>query len=368
LHLGRYLEHSLSRVIYRVVHPTKKMEPHSEVEAHKLDLQANEKTMQSWNDSADWYEGFAEQYTTQGLVTCAVMCSLFQADRKQRVLEVACGPGRHSLLIAQSFLRPDGAVLVSCDYASAMVEKMAANYESADYSMVDGNSFVMETNVDYCEMNGDTKLKHTCDLEKVVSAHVGEGQTFRKFVYGCRANNELLPFADETFSAYLANLSVMLVDKPSNQFKEAHRVLQKGCSASFVIWGTREETLLVNHVERVLQKHLPPQLRDEMMAERSHHDLFYGKHLDVEKTLREIGFSQVKMWLQPMNFLFRNGEDFMKGFGSGKLKGLCTRAGFDEQKMSELHTECVEEFDRVSGANTTDLRTFQVQVIVCFKD
>ena len=164
----------------------------------------------------------------------------------------------------------------------------------------------------------------------------------------------------------MANLSAMLVDKPLNQFKEAFRVLQPGCSAAFTIWGRRAESLMMNHIEGVLEKHLPAPMVEAMVAEKSAFDLFDGKHFDVEKTLKAIGFSQVKMWLQAQNVMFRNGQEYMKYF-EGKFKRICTKAGFDEQKMDELHALCISEFDKVSGAGTPDLKTFQVQVIVCWK-
>lgn len=176
--------------------------------------------------------------------------------------------------------------------------------------MVTGNKFAIEQTVDYCEMASDSELKNRCDLDQVIAKNVGDG--FRKFVYGCRANNELLPFAEETFSAYLANLSVMLVNNPLNQFREAYRVLQKGSNACFTIWGNREETIQFTHVDSVIEKHLPGDMVASMKAQSSNFDLFYGKHFDVEKTLKEIGFTQTKMWLAPMNLMYRNGAEFMQ--------------------------------------------------------
>lgn len=272
------------------------------------------------------------------------------------MLEVACGPGKHSNLIAQSYLRPDSSVLVSCDYSNAMVQKLGTNYATSDFSMVAGNKYAIDS-VDYCEMVGDSQLKNQCDLDAVIAKHGGEG--FRKLVYGCRANNELLPFANETFSAYLANLSVMLVNNPLNQFKEAYRVLQKGSNAVFTIWGKKEMTLQFTHVDNVIEKHLPAEMVASMKAQSSNFDLFYGKHFDVEKTLKEIGFSQTKMWFAPINFMYRSGAEFMQS-NSKKLNMLCQQAGFDEAKRQAIYNECVEEFDKVSGAGTQDLRTFEV--------
>ena len=46
-----------------------------------------------------------------------------------RVLEVACGPGKHSVLLASSFLKV-GAMLVSCDFSAEMVKELKNNYEN----------------------------------------------------------------------------------------------------------------------------------------------------------------------------------------------------------------------------------------------
>ena len=46
---------------------------------------------------AKWYENMAEKSTLQGTITCAVMTNM---NAKDRVIEVACGPGMHSLHLA----------------------------------------------------------------------------------------------------------------------------------------------------------------------------------------------------------------------------------------------------------------------------
>ena len=88
---------------------------------NKLDLEANEKISTMWDNMSEWYEQNAERYTAQGLAQLIAMSSLYDETKPQRVLEVACGPGKHSNLIAQSYLRPDSSVLVSCDYSNTMV-------------------------------------------------------------------------------------------------------------------------------------------------------------------------------------------------------------------------------------------------------
>lgn len=80
----------------------------------------------------------------------------------------------------------------------------------ADYRHVPGNEYYFETNINYNETTGenDDQLKNKCDIEKVISEHFSEDKKFNKFVYGCQANNLMLPFLNESFDAYVANLSL----------------------------------------------------------------------------------------------------------------------------------------------------------------
>jgi hypothetical protein len=67
-----------------------------------------------------------------------------------------------------------------------------SNYENPDedYSLVPGNKFKIDVDTDYTEINDEGVLKHSVDLASEIPTD------FRKFVFGCRANNEILPFAD----------------------------------------------------------------------------------------------------------------------------------------------------------------------------
>ena len=73
------------------------------------------------------------------------------------------------------------------------------------------------------------------------------------------ANNEVLPFADQTFNAYIANLSIHLVNHPKRQIYEAYRVLKPGSAACFTIWGKKDECLLFTLVGKVFEKYLTPE-------------------------------------------------------------------------------------------------------------
>jgi len=94
-----------------------------------------------------------------------------------------------------------------------MVRLLKANYDSpaCDFSKVPGNKVMVDTETDYSEIKDGVKLARTLQIEEVI-----KGQDFDKLVYGCRANNELLPFPDASFDAYVAGMSLMLVPNHRN--------------------------------------------------------------------------------------------------------------------------------------------------------
>ena len=174
------------------------------MENSKISVNCSEsdKIQAKWDNMVDWYSKNIEAYSVQGMVTCAVMA---EVPKCKRVLEVACGPGVHSKILATSFLNRDGGVLVSCDFAPSMVKKLKVNFETEhDYNLAPGNKSLIDTETNYNEFSQDGELKNKCDLDKIIEAQ----GPFNKFVYGCQANNECLPFPSDYFEAYLAPLSL----------------------------------------------------------------------------------------------------------------------------------------------------------------
>lgn len=70
----------------------------------------------------------------------------------------------------------------------------------------------------------------------------------------CKANNEKLPFSDDYFQAYVANMSLHLVANHKNQLAEAYRVLQPGGYAGFSVWGREETTNYFAFLKNTLHK------------------------------------------------------------------------------------------------------------------
>ena len=98
-----------------------------------------------------------------------------------------------------------------------MVKRVHENYSEGqnDYVKVPGNKYFIDIETDY--------FQNQCDLDAIISEKAGED--YSKFVFGCQANNEKLPFGDGCFDAYISNLSLMIVHNHKNMIKEAYRVL-----------------------------------------------------------------------------------------------------------------------------------------------
>jgi ubiquinone/menaquinone biosynthesis C-methylase UbiE len=109
-----------------------------------MDLQKTQAKQHKWDNMADFYEEMGELHAYQGTITCAIMTDMPKA---KRVLEVACGPGRHSMQLAMTMLRNDGGVLVSCDFSQKMINKLSNNYNSdpLGFSKIQGNKFLIDS-------------------------------------------------------------------------------------------------------------------------------------------------------------------------------------------------------------------------------
>ena len=49
--------------------------------------------------------------------------------------------------------------------------------------------------------------------------------------------------------------------------------------------------------------------------------------------LEEAGFVNVKIWEQPINFLFRDGEEFVAKFAEGRIKREAQTRGMSPEKV-----------------------------------
>ena len=113
-----------------------------------------------------------------------------------------------------------------------------------------------------------------------------------RLVYGCWANNEALPFLDDTFDCYLSNLSLQTVDNYRNMLSEALRVVKKGSSMAFSVWGRKDKMHFFDAINVVLERH---GLGPKEKPKKTNYDL--GKDPEgLKKQMLEMGFSNIRMW------------------------------------------------------------------------
>ena len=103
--------------------------------------------------------------------------------------------------------------------------------EDQDFHAVQGNK---------CDIRVEEFSHRSIDLEAHLEKDLSFNMQTDRGVIGRLANNESLPFKDETFDCYMACLSLMIVDNHTNMLSEAFRVCQKGASFGFTIWGRKE--------------------------------------------------------------------------------------------------------------------------------
>ena len=129
-----------------------------------MDLSKNHALEEKWDKMLLHYEENFEIPCIEPLITSAIFAKMSKADR---VLEVGCGPGKHSIFLSSLFLKKGGA-LVSCDISGDMVRRLGENYSESDWNRDEGNTFILDTNSDYSTFDDSLNLKANVDLSKII--------------------------------------------------------------------------------------------------------------------------------------------------------------------------------------------------------
>ena len=58
----------------------------------------------------------------------------------------------------------------------------------------------------------------------------------------------------------------------------------------------------------------------------------------------------------------------MDKFANGLVEQWCAKWGFDDETVKKSKIEVENLFDELSGANTTDLKTFEMGILLAFKE
>lgn len=111
-------------------------------------------------------------------------------------------------------------------------------------------------------------------------------------MYASIGNNESLPYTDDTFDCYLANLSLMLVDNYKNQLQEALRVTKQGATFGFSIWGRKDRCANFTITSKVFAKH---GLMPKDPPKKTPFDIGQDPEA-LKKEMLGLGFSNIRMW------------------------------------------------------------------------
>lgn len=213
-----------------------------------------------------------------------------------------------------------------------MVKKLKETFqEEQDYNLAPGNKCLIDTETDYNEfVEGSTcELKNKCDLDKIIEAQ----GSFNKFIYGCQANNECLPFPDNYFEAYLAPLSLMLVHNHRNMIAEAFRVTKPGARSVFTIWANQEKSLQFTATKMIVNRYKP----DYVPPVCENFRLWKDKGAQLKSDLENAGYTNIKMWEQPNNVYWGDsGEDYMEAMGDNYLKFMIKDSGLALDEFDKL--------------------------------
>ena len=90
--------------------------------------------------------------------------------------------------------------------------------------------------------------------------------------------------------------------------------------------------------------------------------LYSDGGVQFRKDLEATGFKDIKIWEQPINLYFEDGDDYVAKFGGMSVGGLSQRFGVDQE---ELKKETIKVYNELSDGT---LKTFQVAVVLAFKE
>lgn len=92
-------------------------------------------------------------------------------------------------------------------------------------------------------------------------------------------------------------------------------------------------------MNEVLANNLSAEDRAKFLAQRSHFHLYDDKGVQLKADLEAAGFKGIKIWEQPINILFRSGEEYLEKFAKGPITNNAKTWGLDEQTTEKMKTE-----------------------------
>ncbi|CAI2377076.1 unnamed protein product [Moneuplotes crassus] len=308
----------------------------------EVNEEATEKQTKMWNSFSKTYEDSFENITIQSSV---ILYSLTKAKKFSKICEVGVGCGLASRMFIANIMKK-GAFYFCSDFSDEMNRIYYEHFQECDTAF-----------------NPKVKLEWIKDSEAINVTKKAEdmGEDIEKKLFLHQANNEKLPYPDESFDLYLSSLSLMLVDNYMNQLKEAYRVLEKGGVAGFTVHGKPENCNYLSFVPDVIKSlgHEIPPATTKPITHLCDKD---SLHTD----LTNVGFTIIKTFYTNINMLF---DDVMILFDSliksPILKNLVDN--LTEDQKEELFVEMKKQWEIKYGPETTEVQEWQILVCIVTK-
>jgi len=99
------------------------------------------------------------------------------------------------------------------------------------------------------------------------------------------------------------------------------------------VWGNRDESLVFTVLDKVMMKYMTDEQKQQMMSQKSNFDIYADKGVQAKQDLEAAGFTGIKIWEQPINIMYRNGEEFMAKFGDQRCIPQGKAWGFSDEKI-----------------------------------
>ena len=127
---------------------------------------------------------------------------------------------------------------------------------------------------------------------------------------------EALSFPDASFDAVVMNFGILHLARPERAMKHAARVLKPGRRFAFTAWAKPEEAVGFGIILNAIQTHGNP----EVQLPQGPPFFRFSDPAECDRTLREAGFSDVKVTRVPQVWRFQAPEEPLKAFYSGGVR------------------------------------------------